>query len=384
MHSNTLFSGGSKKTEPLPQVDTSSIFKYYKSMEQERQENQEKQKKAEQIQKEYEKLKEKADKKKSKNEKYFKQSSSFKAPARLPMGAQESAIKKPSIGQYYPKYNCIMSDAPSWKIGKSPKKSVFDETAERVISNTAKGFAYDYRKPTEGPAKGSVKFDSMSDRKEFTQAGGDGPHEKRFEPFDNNPLVCSNHRKSPTISLDRTKGHDNTIFKSNLTGIQYNPKYDAIRQRLDKGAINFEKMESRTLNLCQSVPYIKNSSNPENVEKYYKKIDHKKNIPQFAKIYAPVLNDKDPLPKFLQGMNNRIGVMIMGPHGLKANNFANGKFSSTQSSFVLSPKKKHIQRNSQLPSIYDFNLEKTLEESTFVLVNAKLKVEQNPFINQLS
>eukprot|EP01022_Parablepharisma_sp_SALTPOND_P004351 TRINITY_DN120142_c0_g1_i1.p1 TRINITY_DN120142_c0_g1~~TRINITY_DN120142_c0_g1_i1.p1 ORF type:complete len:1278 (-),score=116.15 TRINITY_DN120142_c0_g1_i1:4048-7881(-) len=365
-------------------VELSSMFRYYQSMERERKETLEKQKKLEQW-KQGEALLLRNDpntqKKKPMDPEFLKQSAAFKAPARKPMGYDDVAVKKPNIGQYYPRYKCVLSESPQWRIGQSPKVCMFDETAARTLANTGKAFFYDSQKPAIGAAKGYVNFGLQAERKSSFLVGNAGPHESRFEVFDNNPEISSNHKKSRMVSLDRIKGRDQTIFKSTLTGIQYDPKYETVKQRLDKGAVNFGKMNGRVLSLCGSLPYIKNSSNPENVEKYYKKIDRKKSVPQFGKCYSPKEDKNDTLPKFLKGLHNRIGVMIMGPYGLKANNYQNAKFATASSSFeAASAKKLKIKPKKD----YDFNLSKTLEENSFVMVNSGVNVAEDPMLEPIA
>jgi hypothetical protein len=67
-----------------------------------------------------------------------------------------------------------------------------------------------------------------------------------------------------------------------------------------------------------------------------------------------------------------MGVGILGPNGLKANNYQNARFATTVSSFAQpSPSHSYKKKKKRHSEAREFDLSKSLEESSFVMVNLK-------------
>ena len=59
-------------------------------------------------------------------------------------------------------------------------------------------------------------------------------------------------------------------------------------------------MSDRVIEFTPSLPYLKNSVNPDNVSKGYQLLSRKKSMPAFEKYHADKNDNKDPLPSFLK------------------------------------------------------------------------------------
>ena len=140
------------------------------------------------------------------------------------------------------------------------------------------------------------------------------------------------------------RSRPNELFKSTINLLQYNPKYETISERASRGILEFKKMKGRIPSLYTNcTPYIANTTNTKNVDDFYNKMNKQKSVPEFDKYYSPKQHENDPLPKFLMGLNNRMGIKIMGPYGLKSNNFRNGRFLSDSKQFTSLPPVKSIK-----------------------------------------
>ena len=370
-----------------PIVNVEQAFRYHKSDDMKPREKHEELAKIEGWRKDEAMVAEELEQKKKKAEEteYLKQSAVFRSPERkIMISAPDMDKSKPIVGQYHPKYTCVHSDGPQWPMSKTPKVSVFDEAAALVLANAGKEFVYDVNKSHNNAVKGGINFRQQLERKNQLFVSGDDPHEGRFEPFDATPEVSSKYRKNTSmVSMDRTNGRSSSLFKSTLTGKQYDPKFDYVQSRLDKGAVAFDKMNNRGTSYYKSLPYLKASADPDNVEKFYKAIDRKKSIPQYRRNEIKEEDKKDPLPAFLKGLNNRIGVMMMGERGLKENNFRNGQFLSAVSSFkdpviARSSNASPKPAPSPMPPACSPHLSKILENSPFVIINSRIQLEEEP------
>ncbi len=67
-------------------------------------------------------------------------------------------------------------------------------------------------------------------------------------------------------------------------------------------------------------------------------------------------------------MNNRIGVTMMGPYGLKANNYRNARFGAAVSSIQTVSAKDSGVKKMRKKITCEFNLARVLEDNSFRLV----------------
>ncbi len=81
-------------------------------------------------------------------------------------------------------------------------------------------------------------------------------------------------------------------------------------------------------------------------------------------------------------MNNRIGVTMMGPYGLKANNYRNAKFCTTVSSFqnTISPKRRLLVEKKGAKA-FDF---RTVDEGAFVIVDPRVFAAENALLDPVA
>lgn len=233
------------------------------------------------------------------------------------------------MGQYRPRYEYLLPEGPQWKIARTEKVSIFQETATKSLVSSSKAVSSGFEKPLDSLGLGAVAFHSQLPRPDLYATSRCEAIDAQLEHVNCNPSVSSTTRyfaffhvcaRSRMVALDRLGGHDPNLFKSTLTGIQYDPKFSTVRQRkiqrqdhvgLDTGAVSFVKMTERALSLSQKLPYVKNSINLDNVTRYYKQLDRDRSVPRFGSIAGrPREDDKDPLPSFLKVSSSLISRAI--------------------------------------------------------------------------
>eukprot|EP00831_Metopus_contortus_P012527 TRINITY_DN15039_c0_g1_i7.p1 TRINITY_DN15039_c0_g1~~TRINITY_DN15039_c0_g1_i7.p1 ORF type:complete len:248 (+),score=45.75 TRINITY_DN15039_c0_g1_i7:71-814(+) len=176
------------------------------------------------------------------------------------------------------------------------------------------------------------------------------------------------------FDLKKTTGHKKQLFSSTLTNIQYSPKTTLINERIGRGIVLFSKMPKRNFDFGLNFNKFHDSVDRKTLDKFY--ANPQRSVPNFQRQRTTM--DKDnSLPRFLQGIHNRMGVGILSPQSLKANNYQNARFLSNTSSFSNLSKKPTSMRTMKRKKKFEDDLEisQSLDDSSCVMVDMKEEEE---------
>lgn len=91
-----------------------------------------------------------------------------------------------------------------------------------------------------------VDFDLQVRRPEMPRMDA---HENRFEPFQRDPLICTNTRKSPKIYFDQQISRNEKAYQSQMSDPLFELKHMDLVKARTKGILHFSQMKPQQLNL---------------------------------------------------------------------------------------------------------------------------------------